>query len=277
MTFEVVDAQVHIWAPNTPERPWAARHAPHRPVPITAESLLAEMQAAGVDRAVLVPPSWEGERNDVCQLAAQKYPERFAVMGRLDPEAPEARDLISHWLDTPGNLGLRFTFHRPSFQPLLTEGKVDWLWPLAEKAGVPIMMTCPFPIMPLIDRVAERHPGLKLVMDHLGLMPGTKDDDALKGFEAVLALAQRPNVAVKCSALPCYTNEPWPHPRMLDAAHRAFDVFGPRRMFWGSDLSRLTGRYIDCVTMFTEHADWLKGEDLALVMGKGLRNFLGWR
>jgi hypothetical protein len=64
---------------------------------------------------------------------------------------------------------------------------------------------------------------------------------------------------------------------MLAAAHRVFDGFGPQRMFWGSDLSRLPGRYIDGVTMFTEHADWLKGDDLALVMGKGLRNFLGWR
>jgi hypothetical protein len=50
---------------------------------------------------------------------------------------------------------------------------------------------------------------------------------------------------------------------MLDAAHRVFDTFGPHRMFWGSDLSRLPGRYIDCVRMFTEHADWLQGDDLA--------------
>src|SRR6195952_1472331 len=101
--FEVVDAQVHIWAPSTPERPWPARPEPHRPVPITAESLLGEMKAAGVDRAVLVPPSWEGERNDVCQAAAQAYPDRFAVMGRLDPEAIESRSLISTWRQTPGN------------------------------------------------------------------------------------------------------------------------------------------------------------------------------
>jgi predicted TIM-barrel fold metal-dependent hydrolase len=277
MTFEVVDAQVHVWAENTPERPWAPRHAPHRPVPITAESLLAEMKEAGVDRAVLVPPSWEGERNDVCQAAAQKYPDRFAVMGRLDPESPASSGLIPTWRQTPGNLGLRFTFHRPSFRPLLTEGKVDWLWPLAEKAGVPIMMTCPFPMMPIIDRVAERHPGLKLVMDHLGLLPGAKDDEAIDGFDAVLALAKRPNVAVKASALPCYTNEPWPHRRMIEATRRAFDAFGPRRTFWGSDLSRLPGRYVDAVTMFTEQIDWLKGEDLELVMGKALRDWLGWR
>ena len=36
----IVDAQVHIWAANTPERPWPARHEAHKPQPITAEDLL---------------------------------------------------------------------------------------------------------------------------------------------------------------------------------------------------------------------------------------------
>jgi hypothetical protein len=40
------------------------------------------MNEAGVDRVVIVPPSWEGERNDYALEAASKYPDRFAVMGR---------------------------------------------------------------------------------------------------------------------------------------------------------------------------------------------------
>ena len=28
--MKVVDAQVHIWGANTPERPWPARAEPHR-------------------------------------------------------------------------------------------------------------------------------------------------------------------------------------------------------------------------------------------------------
>jgi len=37
---------------------------PDQPVPFSKDDLLREMDAAGVQRAVLVPPSWEGERND---------------------------------------------------------------------------------------------------------------------------------------------------------------------------------------------------------------------
>ena len=86
MDFEIIDSQVHIWANSTPERPWPDRHKPHRPEPITAESLINEMNSAGVDKAILVPPSWEGERNDICIEAARKYPDKYAVMGRLDPQ-----------------------------------------------------------------------------------------------------------------------------------------------------------------------------------------------
>ncbi len=136
----IVDSQVHIWAANTPERPWPARHEPHKPEPITAQDLLREMDGAGVNACVLVPPSWEGERNDVCLAAAQKHPKRFAVMGRLDPDAPESRGKIAAWRRQPGMLGLRFTMHRPFLRPLLTEGRLDWLWPEAEKAGVPVMV-----------------------------------------------------------------------------------------------------------------------------------------
>ena len=101
----IVDAQVHIWGANTPERPWPARLEAHRDVPIDKDELLREMDAAGVDRVVIVPPSWEGDRNDLALAAARAHPDRLAVMGRLDTEAPGARARVATWLDQPGMLG----------------------------------------------------------------------------------------------------------------------------------------------------------------------------
>src|SRR5690606_1028354 len=57
---------------------------------------------------------------------------------------------------------------------------------------------------------------------------------------------------------------------------KIFDAFGPQRMFWGTDLTRLSASYSEAVTMFTEHIDWLKGEDLDWVMGKGVCEWLQW-
>ena len=49
------------------------------------------MAEAGVDRAILVPPSWEGDRIDYSLEAAAKFPRHFAVMGRIPINKPEAR------------------------------------------------------------------------------------------------------------------------------------------------------------------------------------------
>ncbi|HEX9685480.1 MAG TPA: hypothetical protein VGA25_06485, partial [Burkholderiales bacterium] len=103
----IVDSQVHIWGADTPERPWP-KHRPvkaQRDVPLGKDELLREMDAAGVARVVIVPPSWEGDRNDLGIAAAQAHPDRFAVMGRIDPEAPESRGRISAWRRQPGMLG----------------------------------------------------------------------------------------------------------------------------------------------------------------------------
>jgi L-fuconolactonase len=273
----VADSQVHIWAASTPERPWPARHQPHRPEPITAEDLLREMAAAGVDRVVLVPPSWEGERNDVVLAAARAHPRRFAVMGRLDPEAPQSREALREWRAQAGLLGLRFTFHRPSLQPLLTEGRADWVWAQAERLGLPVMLTCPHAIIHHVERIAERHPGLRLTLDHMGLLPGTKDGEAFRDFDKLLALARRPNVAVKASALPCYTSDIYPYRRLHEYVVRAVDAFGPERVFWGTDLSRLTCSYRQAVTMFTEEMPSLGPREKEWVMGRALCRWLGWK
>src|SRR5579885_1841973 len=133
----IADAQVHIWGADTPARPWPAgqAHRAHRPVPFSQDDLLAEMAAAGVDRAVIVPPSWEGDRNDLALAAAQAHPDRFAVMGRLplDSRQKEREVLVQHWREQQGMLGLRFTFHVPHQKVWLRDGTADWLWPVAEK------------------------------------------------------------------------------------------------------------------------------------------------
>jgi predicted TIM-barrel fold metal-dependent hydrolase len=274
--MRIVDAQVHIWGANTPERPWPARLEAHRDVPIGKDELLREMDAAGVDRVIIVPPSWEGDRNDLALQAAQAHPDRFAVMGRLDPEAADARERVRTWRRQPGMLGLRFTFHAPMLLPPLTEGRMDWLWDEAERHGIPIMVLVPHSLTHLIDRVAERHPDLKLVMDHLALTRNTKDEEAFRALDNLLALAKRANVAVKASALPCFTNDVYPYRRLHPHIRRVYDAFGPRRMFWGTDFSRLPCSYRQAVTMFTEEIPWLSAEDKTWIMGRAVCEWLGW-
>ena len=50
----------------------------------------------------------------------------------------------------------------------LTDGTADWFWPAAEKAGIPIMFLTTGQL-PLFGAIAERHPQLILIIDHMGV------------------------------------------------------------------------------------------------------------
>ena len=69
--------------------------------------------------------------------AARRHPDRFAILGSFKLDDPASAALIDGWTDRPGMLGLRFTFMPPAEDAWLTDGTLDWLWPAAEKAGLP--------------------------------------------------------------------------------------------------------------------------------------------
>jgi predicted TIM-barrel fold metal-dependent hydrolase len=271
----IVDAQVHIWGANTPERPWPAGrdHLAQKPYPVTKELILAGMDEAGIDRVVLVPPSWEGDRNDLALEAARLHPNRFAVMGRIDLATPQP-ELIPTWRKQQGMLGLRFTFHRGEQRPWLTDGTAEWAWKACEENDVPLMVFVPGSV-PAIGEVAERHPGLKLVIDHLACA-GEPGPERFNHLAEVLALAKYPNVAVKASALPCMTTETYPFPGLQPIIRRVFDAFGPERTFWGTDWTRLPCTWREARDLFEVECDFLKGEDLEMVMGGAICQWLGW-
>jgi len=273
----VADAQIHLWGADTPARPWppgGAQRA-HQPHAVGKDQALAAMKDAGVDRAVIVPPSWEGERNDLALEAARLHLDRFAVMGRLALEKSESRALVDSWKRQPGMLGMRFTFTTAEQWPWLTDGTADWLWPAVERAGIPLMMSVSGRL-PAVDSIAERHPGLKLVIDHLGIRSGAKGEEAFAGLPQLCTLARRPNVAVKASALPCHSIEPYPFRDVHAHIRRVYDAFGPRRTFWGTDWTRLPCPWRQAVTLFTEELPWLSTSDKEWIMGRALCEWLGW-
>ena len=249
----------------------------HLPVPLDAEKVISLMDEAGVDRAILVPPSLDGDRNDLCLEAARDYPDRFGVMGRLQLDHPSAPARLDEMTTQASLLGVRLTFHRDNDRPLLTNGKADWFWPNAEALGLTVMVHAPERLTQ-IAAIAERHPKLKLIIDHLGFARDTIDEEASAGADRILALAKHPNVSDKVSALPCYSTEPYPFRNLHEPLERIIQGFGVRRAFWGSDLSRLLQHctYPQAVTMFTEELDFLSASDLEWIMGRGLSELVDW-
>src|SRR5262249_27701836 len=123
----IVDSQVHLWKASTPERPWVAGARPQLPEPFTIERLVPMMDEAGVDRVVIVPPTLEGDRLDYAQEAVRRYPDRFAVMGRIALNDPGSAPRFAAWREQPGILGMRLNIGGEQ-AAWLTDGTADWFW-----------------------------------------------------------------------------------------------------------------------------------------------------
>jgi len=277
--MRITDAQVHIWLPESPERPWPkdGRPAPQMADGFRTEQLLALMDEAGVERAVLVPPSWEGERNDYVIEAAQRHPTRLAAMGRFLVDDRSMHGQLRAFMDQPGIHGVRMTFSKPDHQAWLADGTADWFWAEAEQVGMPVMVLAPYD-MDKLDLVAARHPRLNLIIDHMGLRHnGTDDPTFLPGIAATLALARYPNVKVKLSSIPLYSTQPYPFADMTPHVRRLFEAYGPRRSFWGTDITRLTplGHSYRTALDYMAQLDFLSPADREWVMGRGISECLG--
>jgi predicted TIM-barrel fold metal-dependent hydrolase len=272
----IVDTQVHVWQPNTPERPWPANAGPPQlPEPFSYERLLALMDEAHVDRVILVPPSWQGIRNDYALEAVAKHPDRFAVMGLVPITDPKAAERLPSWKQQPGMLGIRTFFNRAA-SVRLRDGTADWLWPAAEKAGIPIMFLA-FD-MAALTNIAERHPGLVVIIDHMGLSTEAVRDglrDAL--IDTTVSMARFPNVSVKLSGIGAYSLEPYPWRDMTPYLHRVFDAYGPRRCYWGSDMTNSFAKasYVQRVAHM-EELPFLSEHDKDWIMGRAILNRLSW-
>lgn len=265
----ICDAQVHAPAVANP-----AGHVNGMDV----EALVAEMQSAGVDRAIIVPlATTENEANNEPSLElARRYPERFRVMSLIDTQAgPSAAERLSEWRETPEALGIRVSCVRDPFRTMLVNRELDWLWKAASENEVPVMLYVPD--MPAeVERTAVAFPSLRIVVDHLGLRPRHVFTDIAEPVAQLTPLSRFPNVAVKATSLPTSVPGPYPFRGAHEGLRMAVEAFGPERVFWGSDLTRLPCTYAESVTMFTEELPFLTRSDLDLIMGKALCAWLGW-
>src|SRR5258707_12662078 len=108
----IVDAQVHLWKAESPDWKWVPGLQPQLPEPFTIERLVPMMDEAGMDRAVIVPPSWPGDRNDYALEAGKGYPHPFRGMGRRPLQDPKSAGLLSKRKGPPGMAGRRLALQK---------------------------------------------------------------------------------------------------------------------------------------------------------------------
>src|SRR5437899_526055 len=92
----IVDSQIHLWQNGK-------MSAHHRQIPTySVDDALSEMASAGVDCAVLHPPSALGEAVNVLAVeAARRRPDTFCILGHFDLQSPDRETIVARWRDRP--------------------------------------------------------------------------------------------------------------------------------------------------------------------------------
>jgi predicted TIM-barrel fold metal-dependent hydrolase len=184
------------------------------------------------------------------------------------------------WAEEPLGVGLRMTFHTDRFRSWLEGDTLEWFWSMLEQRGIPVATHAGHGderhwVNGRFADIARRHPGLRFLIDHMNRrhLRGT---EAWSDVDELLELAPLPNVAVKATCAPEYSAEPYPFADLHEPLRRIYDSFGPDRILRGSDLTRLTVPYAQCVALFSEALDFLSATDRELILSGNTARLLGW-
>jgi L-fuconolactonase len=272
-----IDAQVHAYERNHPGRPWAGDL--QGPPEVTGDQMVAAMDAVGVDGAILVSPfsMYRYDASYALEVHAQ-HPARFALVKPVDPSDPAVAETVADWAATPGAVGVRIMLNR-GVSPDPADPGINRVLAAAARHSLPVNLLAAGRLEQARE-LAGRHPDTQLVIDHLGLpQPFEPPPPAqpFAGLPEVLALAARPNVAIKITGACTLSHEPFPYRDLWEPLGRIFDAFGLERCLWGTDWTRAVAllTYEQGVEAFRV-TDRLSESDRATLMGGALTRIYRW-
>jgi predicted TIM-barrel fold metal-dependent hydrolase len=254
------------------------------PTSFSPETLLAYMDWAGVDKAVLLQGGFYGDKNDYVASAVARWPDRLVGAGYFDPCAAGAEEAFRRCVDELGFWILKFELSVETglvglHPDLRLDGeRMAWIWYEAERRDLVVAVdlgavgSASYQTDALRS-VLDRHPRLRVVIAHLAQPPiatvGDPELDAL--WEAQLRLARRPTVWLDLSSLAAYaaTIEEYPYPTAQSCIRRAVELLGADRLLWGSDLPGLlsVATYPQLLAFVARRCDFLDAHDRARILG----------
>jgi predicted TIM-barrel fold metal-dependent hydrolase len=226
------------------------------------------MERHGVDRMVLVQVRYYGWDNRYLADWLRRYPGRFAAQGLLDPEDPAAPRQLERLVREEGFSGIRLSPSYHADAAWLDSPASFPLWRKAEELGAVFNFLIREEKLPQLATMAERFPGVPVVVDHMGYPDITRGRP-----ENLLALARLPNVYVKVTEFYNHSRtKQYPYADVLPTVRAVYDAFGPQRLLWGTGFTRgeLVGRipYSRELELIREHVPFLTPSDQEWILGR---------
>lgn len=248
MAFPVIDAHQHIWDPAQATYDWLGPDMAPIDRAFAFDEVEPELRAAGVDFTVQVQSADNPEDTALMRRSATMHPQVAGIVGFAPLDDPEATArTLDAWSGDALMVGVRTLIHNKPDPDWLLTPAVDESLGVLEERGVPFDVVAALPrhleILPL---VSQRHPQLRMVIDHLGKPPiGLREREPWATL--IARAAENPLVHAKLSGLYSATGDlgAWTRETIRPFVDHAAELFGPQRLMYGGDwpISVLAGGY----------------------------------
>lgn len=248
MTFPVIDAHQHVWDPAEADYEWLGPELAPIDGAMTFDDLAPELRAAGVDFTVQVQSADNSDDTAIMRASAAAHPEVAGIVGfaPLDDASATAAALDA-WAGDSLMVGVRNLIHNKPDPDWLLRPEVAESLAVLEQHDVPLDVVAVLPRhLELIPMLSVRHPGLRMVIDHLAKPPiGLESTEPWNSL--IAAAAENPRVYAKVSGLYSATADvaAWSTEQVRPFFDRAVELFGPSRLMYGGDwpIAILAGGY----------------------------------
>ena len=239
-----IDAHHHVWRLARGDYTWLTPAL--RPIyrDFDLRDLAPHLTRHGIEATILVQAAPTEAETAFLLDVAERNPVVAGVVGLTDFEAPDANENVARLASNRLLVGLR-----PMVQDIQDD---DWLLRDALAPAIDAMIRHQLVFdalvlprhLPRLLQIVDRHPGLDVVLDHLGkphIAAATLDpwrDD-------VARLAERRNVTCKLSGMATEASPDWHQHHLRPYVDHLLAYFGPDRILWGSDwpVVNLAGGY----------------------------------
>ncbi len=243
----MIDTHTHVVGADHERYPLEPRNLSGKwylEAPHTAEELLACMDEAGVEQAVLVQAVGAYTyANDYAADSGLAHPERLASACCIDPLARGADETLRYWILDRGMHGVRLFAIARDASSWLTDPRTFPVWEQAADLGAHVIVTILVSQLPELRTVLRRFPNVCVSLDHCGFADASAP-------EPLFELADEANLYCKVSSIVLESAGPEPQ-RFVEALAARF---GAERIMWGSDFSQTHDRSYPELVALARHA-----------------------
>lgn len=237
---EIIDTHSHVISPDTQTYPlqpvggvqstWSQAHS------VTHEELIAAMDEAGIDKAVVVQASTAyGYDNRYLVDTVAAHPERMTGVFAVDALAADAVETIELW-KSQGLTGLRLFTAGSTMKgqaAWLNDPRTHAMWTYATETGLPVCVQMRPQGIPQLADVLERFAEATILIDHLA-RPVLEDGPPYRRAAGLWELARYRNVNVKLTVRNLEAAERGKS-TVADFLEKLLSTYGAHRVAWGSN------------------------------------------